>query len=322
MAFNLKKASDVLIGTGILYVNGIDVGLLKGEVTFSYEPEWTKITGGSPEQTIKEVLTSENATITANMMEVNLSTLASVNALFTESAVSSGEEEVVKEFLEAGLRSGFWTAAQNRGWTEDGTVEVFLASGLTTPASAGATKIYVDDASLFTAADEIILTDGATTETRTIAALGVDESENSLTVTVALSNSYSISGVVHNNTVSMVEGTDYFVNRIDGQLTRIADSAKVADNDPVSVSYEYSVITGKKVTFGGKTTVPSYPIEFISDEKSDGKQIKIRFYKAQFNGSFSLPFNPTDAAQVPVSIVALADSTRSTGDQLGYMLEE
>lgn len=322
MAFNLKRPADVLIGTGTLYVNGIDVGLLKGEVTFSYEPEWQKITGGSPEQVVKEVLTSETATITANMMEVNLSTLAAVNSLFTSSNVTAEDVAVTKEFLSAGIRSGFWTACANRGWTEDGAVAVFLASGLASPAPAGATKIYVDKASLFTAGDSVVLIDGETTETKTIATEGVNEAENSLTFTEALSNTYGINGTAHNDTVSLAEGTDYFVNRIDGQVTRIGDSTKVADNDTVSVTYEYTTVTGVKNTFGGKSSVPDYPVEFVSDKKSDGKQIKIKFYRAQFNGAFSLPFNPTDAAQVPVSIVALADSTRAVGDQLGYILEE
>lgn len=322
MAFNLKDPTKIMVGTGRLLVNGVDVGLLKNEVTFNYEPTWQKITGGSPEQTVKEVLSGEEASITANMLEVNLSTIAMVNQLFTESVVTAGTETVTKEYLSGGLRAGFWSASENRKWTEGDAVTVQLASKLRSPATAGATVIYVEDASLFEAGDSVTLKDGATTEDATIAALGVDTSANSLTLTAGITNSYSINGVAHNGTESLVEGTDYFLNRIDGQITRVFTSTAIGEGDTVSVSYKYTVVTGKRLSFGGKTTVPSYPVEFISDEKDDGTVLRIKFYRAQFNGAFNLPFNPTDATQVPISIIALPDASRVAGDQLGEWVEE
>lgn len=313
MAFNLKNANDVHLGTGVLYVNGTDVGLLKGNVTFSYAPEYQEITGGSPEQLVKKSLISESATLTAGMMEINLSTIGSIMPIFTPENTGTDTASAVKEYL-GPMYAGTWQGAENAFWTEGGTVELFLASPLSAIATAGATKIYVEDASLFSPSDVVVLTDGATTEEVTIAALGVDTTENSLTVS-ALDNSYGITGYAHNKTVSLVDGTDYFINRINGQVTIISDSSLISDGDTASVSYVHHVYATQGLYAGGQASTDTYPVRFES-ERADGKKFVIEFYKAQIAGEFSMEFNPSDAMVLNVEISAVADSSKEAGKQL------
>lgn len=314
MAFNLKNPNSVHLGTGILYVNGTDVGLLKGNVTFKYAPEYQEITGGSPEQLVKKSLIKETATLTAGMLEIDIDTIGNINTIFTRDDAGAADTVVVKEYL-GEIHAGVWSAAKYPSWKVGETVAMFLATPLTAQAASGATVLHVGDASLFTAGDTLVLKDGATTETATIAALGVDESANTLTITVGLANSYTITGHVSNTAVSLVDGTDFFVNRINGQATILATSEKVAEGDTVTLSYTYQTFASQGLYAGGKMSTDYYPMRFES-ARSDGKKWVLEFYKAQLAGEFSMEFSPSDAMVLTVEISALADSTKTVGKQL------
>lgn len=314
MAFNLKNPNNIMLGTGILYVNGVDVGILKGNVTFKYIPEYQEIKGGSPEQTIRKDLISETATLTAGIMEISPDTIGTLMPnLFTPGVQASGTAEVVYEYI-GSINALRWSALAHNKLTVD-AVSVRKAAKLAAGASAGATKIYVENATLFAAGDTITLKDGSTTENATIAALGVDTSENSLTITEALSNTYSLNAICVNTADALVDGTDFYTNRIDGQIARVPSSIAIDDGDTVAVSYKHTTITAQTLKAGGKLLSSFYPMRFEADRR-DGKKWVLEFYRAQLSGDFEMAFQPSDAMVLNVEISALADSSRSDGEQL------
>jgi hypothetical protein len=315
LAYNLSNPNSVFVGTGRLYVNGTDVGLLQGEVVFEYEPEFNEIKGGSPEQIIKKALVSETATLRANMLELDPDKIALFMQMFTKETESSGDEVVTDEYL-GEIYSGQYTAADYAPWTMD-TVTVQLASRVSAEAAAGQASVYVMDASLFSEGDSVTLLEGAQTETLTIATGGVDTTSNKLTFTTNLSATYTIDAIAINETVSLAEGTDYILDRIGGKVSRVSTSAKVADGDTVSISYTYTAVSSTVLHFGGKTSQTYFPIKFVSDERDDGKRYYVEFYNALFSGTFSTTFSPSDPVVLEVEVTASPDSSKTDGKQLG-----
>lgn len=317
MAFNLKDPNRVTFGTGRIIANGEDVGLLQGDVTFNYEPTYKEIKGGSPEQTVKKIMESEAASITANSMELDLNVLGKIVPQFTQSLATGTPVAVVGEYL-SGVFDESWQALQNPMVSASETLTVHLAVKLSAPVTAGDTEISVENAANYTAGDTIRLRDGATTETATIDAGGVDTSANTLTVTAGVTNSYTVAGTVANETTTLTAGTDYRVDYLGGRICSI-NGSDLTDGDSVVVAYTYAPVSGNTLSFGGKTATFTFPMKFISDDADDGKHYEIDFYRAQFDGTLNLSFKPGDVCLVPVSIAALADSSRTAGDQLGRL---
>ena len=315
MAFNLKNPANVMVGTGTLYLNGQDVGLLKGDVTFSYEPEWNEIKGGSPEQLVKQSLAGETAKISAALMELNPDNVANAIQMFTKEQVAGEDVEITNEYIGT-VYDGRYVAANNPRWTMD-TATVQLATMLSAPASATDTEINVVDASLFTAGDTVLFVEGAATEAATIDAGGVDTVANTITLTAGLTGNFTIAAHVANTTEAPVENTDYILDRINGGISRVSTSTVIPDGATVEVSYTYAELTSESLYFGGKGTQDYFSVLFVSDARSDGKRWNIQFYNALFSGEFSLAFSPSEPTLTNIEIAAAPDSGQPEGKQLG-----
>ena len=305
-----------MVGTGTLYLNGQDVGLLKGDVTFSYEPEWNEIKGGSPEQLVKQSLAGETAKISAALMELNPDNIANAIQMFSKEQVAGEDVEITNEYIGT-VYDGRYVAANNPRWTMD-PVTVQLATPLTAPASATDTVIHVADASLFTEEDTILLVEGEATEAATIiASEGVDLVANTITITEGLSGNFTIAAHVANTMTALAENTDYILDRINGGIARVADSTDLPEGATVEVSYEYTELTSESLYFGGKGTQDYFSVLFVSDARSDGKRWNIQFYNALFSGEFSLAFSPSEPTLTNIEIAAAPDSGQPEGKQLG-----
>jgi hypothetical protein len=316
LAQNIKNTNDFFTGAGKIYYNGEDLGLLRGGVTFSYTPTYTQQKGGSPQVTYNTILSDEEASIQAEMLEINPDMIAQIIPQFTKELDSSSTTSVTYEYLGA-LGTDTWKSSDHPSWTT-ATVTVKPASMLTAAVSAADTEISVDDASIFTAGDSVTLKDGETTENATIDAGGVDEIENTITLTAGVSNSYTTSGFVVDTTVAPVEDTDYDVDPVNGRIRRITASSVLDADTPVVVSYTYNVVSATNIYFGGKTTVFDYPLHFISDERPDGKYWHIYFWRAQFTSDgMDINFDPEEPTVLNVRFTALASGDYESGKTLG-----
>lgn len=81
--------------------------------------------------------------------------------------------------------------------------------------------------------------------------------------------------------VTLTEGTDYNVDKLEGLITRVSGSTKTADGDTVTVVYVSSV--GAKHGFGiggAQTSNQTFLVEFWH-KRSDGKYRHIKIHKCQ-----------------------------------------
>lgn len=316
MSQMMRDPNAIQVGVGDLYFNGEHLGILKGGVALSYKPTSTKITGGSPEVTIRTSVTAEEASLTADLMELNPSVMGTIMGLFTYETTSSSTSAITHEYLGA-LGTDTWVSADHKDWTT-ATVTVKPASMLTASVAAGEDTIYVANASMFTAGDSVTLKEGATTENLTIKADGVDTSANTIQFTANLSNSYTSSGYAVDTTVAPEENTDFDIDPISGRIRRITDSSVLDADDTVAISYTYNVATAEHLYFGGATTNTPHQMEFISDERPDGKRWHIIFWSAQLTtDGFDISFSTDEPALMNVTFEALADGTKDSGKTLG-----
>ena len=313
MGTNVKNVHDIIIGTGIMYINGVDVGQLKGNVTMKHSKVFYEEKAGFPSTTILKTLIEEGAELTANLLEVNLDVIAGLMVEYTIDTEGAGSATATQELVGA-ITSARKTGAAYPKWT-DAAVTVRLATVLAAAAEASDTVIYVTDASIFTAGDTITLKNGASTENATIDADGVDTGANTLTLTAGLSAGFASGSSVINTAVSLVEGTDYYLDRLDGAIWRVSTSTKIADDDQVVVTYTYATYTGRGIKAGGLSPSTYYTVRF-EHIRRDGKTRVVELYRCQVAGDFEMAFNDAESAPLPISITAYADSSRAAGDQL------
>lgn len=315
MAFNVKDAQDIFVGTGTLYIGGVDVGILQGDVNFKYEPTYKEIKAGSPARIVKKPLVEEASDISATGLEMNPDTIALLIPQFTKESVVASTPSVTDEYVGA-LVAGVYSLCDYKGFTND-AVTVKVASMITQAASIGDTVIHVADASLFTAGDSVTFTEGASTEEKEIATDGVDTGANTITLTVALAAAFSVAGYVVNDTTTCTENTDYFLDRIGGRITRKSTSTAIPENATVAISYTYSVISSTSLWFGGKQTITLTNVLFVSDSDDKDERWYIEYGQAQFTGAFNMDFKPGDPLLLNVKVEAVGDSSQVEGKQMG-----
>lgn len=75
--------------------------------------------------------------------------------------------------------------------------------------------------------------------------------------------------------------------------------------------------TTTKHTFGGHRNITKYSIRFEHTRGSDGKIIQVDMFKTIPSGEFTLSFEEENFITYPVNFVGLADTTKTSGQQLG-----
>lgn len=85
---------NVSLGTGDLYINGIDIGFLKGKVTYNYESEVKDLEGKVPKQTLCRIVSKLGASLTAGAAEISAENLARALGQQTVHTVAGGSTTV------------------------------------------------------------------------------------------------------------------------------------------------------------------------------------------------------------------------------------
>ena len=93
---NVQDSRDIILGAGVLYFNGINVGQLKGDVSFTPEAEYKEFSAGVPQQTVKILKFKEGATLKASYAEMNSANFARALNI-EESAIKYTTQSVTGE---------------------------------------------------------------------------------------------------------------------------------------------------------------------------------------------------------------------------------
>ena len=238
---NVINDNDIILGAGILYFNGINVGQLKGDVTFTPEAEYKEFKAGVPQQTVKILKFSEGATLKASYAEMNSANFAR--------ALNIADSAII------------YTT---------GTVSA--------------------ESVILSATDTVQLKKG-----RNI---------TSLTLTVG--------------STPAVLDTDYeIVSAASGKIRRKAASTVITDGATVTAGYTYRKTA--KISFGGGAQPADVPAKFVYTAPDGSEEITINFYKAKWKAGNAITFKEEDFSTSDVEITAVSDSSRTAGDQLGYV---
>jgi len=311
-----KNPNDVLLGTGRVYIDNQYVGAISGSVKTNRAKDYKEVKSGT--DLIVKVPTSDATTFSFELLECNLDTLASIMPDMLPVTESAGTGTETGDYA-ANLSAARKSALSHRRLTS-ATVTVSLAAALAAGASTGATKIYLDNVTGFSAGDSVTLRNGSTTESVTIASAGVNAGEKSITLTAGTANAYPTGALAVNSTVTLAEGTDYYLDRIDGTVWLKTGSAKLAEGNGVAVDYSYETFAGRGIGWGGGTATES-PVRIdFWHKRRDGKYFCKAFWRCTLSGDFDLEFQEEDELTIPIEVTALVDSTKPAGYQVGRLV--
>jgi len=115
---------------------------------------------------------------------------------------------------------------------------------------------------------------------------------------------------------TLVEGTDFYFDRLSGTLYRVSTSTAVDAGESVKIKYKHATYAGHGWGAGGGTsTDETYLVEFWH-KRTDGKYRCIRMWKCQIEGDFSMEFKEKEHAPVPLTLTMIADSSKPAGQHL------
>ena len=316
---NVKNPSDILVGTGRVYINGTDVGQVDGDVEFTHKKTTYEKKSGFPAVTVLSVTTEESIEGKFDLLEANLDTLRGVMPEYALVTVGAGTAAVTDELL-SGISASRKSALTNSRVADSG-VTVALAARLSAAADSGATVLHLESVRGFRAGDSVTLVSGSTTESVTIASAGVDAGALTLTLSAGLTNSYATGAIAKDTTVSLTEGTDYYVDRLDGTIWLKTGSTKLAEGDALAVGYTHATYSGRGFSAGGGSgSDTTYLLDFWH-KRRDGRYRRVRIHKAKISGDFAMKFAESKESPVELSITGIADSTRAAGDQLWSVID-
>ncbi len=106
-----------------------------------------------------------------------------------------------------------------------------------------------------------------------------------------------------------------------GVTTALGESQSFPSYDPssfsIGTSSSYDVIN-----FGGDKTVSEVSLRFEHTRPGTTKKIVVVFYKSVSDRMLNLPFHEEDIILSDVEWMALADASRTAGDQMGLIADE
>ncbi len=106
-----------------------------------------------------------------------------------------------------------------------------------------------------------------------------------------------------------------------GVTTAVTSSSSFPEYDPSSfsatTSSSYDIIN-----FGGDKTVSEVSLRFEHIRPGTTRKIVVVFYKSVSNRMLNLPFHEEDIVLQDIEWEALADASRTAGDQMGFIADE
>lgn len=246
---NVLNASDILIGTGKLYLDGHDVGQIDGEISFTHGKTFYEKKSGFPATTVVSVLTEENLSAEFNLLEANLARIRSMMSEYSSITTSAVESDSIVE-------------------------TIAVSADRHTKLSHG----------------------------------------NITTLT-------SVTDTTLPSPVDLVEGTDYYIDRLTGNVYRKSTSTAIDDGDEIVVTYKYTDFASSGFGMGGaSSTSDDFLVEFVHKRRDEKYRI-VRLWKCQVSGDFTMSFQEQAESPVAVTISAIADSTKTAGRQFGEVLD-
>jgi hypothetical protein len=301
----------------MFYANGRDVGQLKNDVTLTYTPERLDIKAGFPQQSVKNIAISETATLTAGLLEFDLFTYGELMGTSTFKIIEGASLSKTNQLL-APVSAYSYSNSGNPYWTPGATgFAVKIATTVRLSAAAGATTIFVTDTQGFHADDAATLSKivGSAPVTETAVIASVNTGDNSITLTVGITNSYDYGALLLNDGVALASGTDYIVDYIGGGVALNPSSIRLLPGMSVAASYVHKVTSAEQLSFGGKVVSKPFPARFVH-ERDDGKLVVVSFPRAEMTGTLTLGFKEAEAMINDVEITGMADSSLPAGEQL------
>ena len=123
--------------------------------------------------------------------------------------------------------------------------------------------------------------------------------------------------VVKKGAATAVVTTDYTVDAQGGKVTPVSGSTVLTDGSEITIDYTH--VSTRQVNFGGAAATPEAPAEFVYDSPDGDQRITIVFHKANWKGGNPITFKEEDFAVNDFEIVAVSDSSKPAGQQLGYV---
>ena len=316
MKTNVRNPAQILVGTGMLYANGRDVGQLKNDVTLTYTPERLDIKAGFPQQTVKNIAISETATLTAGFLEFDLFTYGDIMGTATFRNISGASVARANHLLPP-VSVYSYSNSGNPYWDINTTLDVAIATTVRMSAPTGATTIFVTNVDGFTVGDDVILSKivAGVPVTEIGAIASIDAGNNSITLADPIASSYDYGALVINDTAALTVRDDYIVDYIGGGIALNPASTLLRPGLSVAASYTYKVTAAEQLSFGGKVISKPFPARFVH-ERDDGKLVVITMPRAELTGTLTIGFKETEAMINDVEITAMADSNLPAGEQL------
>lgn len=111
--------------------------------------------------------------------------------------------------------------------------------------------------------------------------------------------------------------TDYTLDAQAGRITPVSGSTVLTTGSTINVAYTY--VSTRQVNFGGAASTPESTAEFTYTSPDGDQEITIYFHKANWKGGNPITFKEEDFAVNDFEVVAVSDSTKPAGQQLGYV---
>lgn len=309
---NVLNANDIIVGTGRMYVNGADVGQIDGEVTFTHSKTNYEKKSGFPASTVLSVLTEESASSEFNLLEANLGRIRSMMSEYAAITETPGVSDSTEE-----TNLGAYTTRHTKLQYSD-LVTLTLTSTTRTETDVSG-EVVSGSGTSFTLAYEpksvaaiyklgSPLTEGAAADYTINMETGV------ITLAASANAEEITADYVTEDEVTLTLNRDFYADMLAGRFY-ISPSA-VYTPSYVDATYTYNTYAASGFGIGGaSTSSQTFLLEFVH-KRRDGKYRVIKVWKGVVVGDFSVSFQEQAESPVPISVKAIADSSKPAGKQL------
>ena len=314
---NVLNANDILIGTGKLYIDGVDVGQIDGEISFTHGKTFYEKKSGFPATTVVSVLTEENLSAEFNLLEANLARIRSMMSEYSAVTVTPGVSDSTEE-TELQFSADKHTKLQYGDLvtlslvSTDGTETAVTGEVVAGATGTSFTLAYPPKSVSAVYDNGVLLTEGAAGYT---VALGT----GAITLAAEATAGEVTADYVTEKDVTLALNTDFYADMLAGTFYRASTS--IYEPTSVDATYTYKNAASSGFGIGGASSSSSdFVVEFVH-KRRDGKYRVIKLWKCQISGDFTMSFQEQAESPVAITITALADSTKAAGQQFGTVVD-
>ena len=309
---NVINAADIIIGTGRMYIDGADVGQVDGEVNFVHSKTNYEKKSGFPATTVVSVLTEESASSEFNLLEANLGRIRSIMSDYAVIDETPGVSDPIEE-----LSLAAYTHRHTKLQYDDlVTLTLTSTAGTETVVSE---EVVSGSGTSFTLAYEpksitAIYKLGSPLTEGIAADYTINMGTGVITLAASANAEEITADYVTEDEVTLTLNSDFYADMLAGRFY-ISPSA-VYTPSYVDATYTYNTYAASGFGIGGaSTSSQTFLLEFVH-KRRDGKYRVIKVWKGVVAGDFSVSFQEQAESPVPISVTAIADSSKPAGKQL------